>query len=313
MKNRKKFTNDVIISLIIRSARESFLNTYNFIATFFGVTVVVFLMFNQNYGFPFWQSIFIGVVIYFFCFTIIFIKKAFVNFVKEYSRLNEFNVYGEAIKKLSTAFSILHNLGRSQDPTFEEIIKSFEEFCTIVKQVYDEITMSQNSVSIKIVLKPKATATNDHKVITLCRDIVNRNDREPKNGNIEHTITKNTCFHHFYINIGRKRGKYYINNDLLADTSYKNSSFEYYGKLPSTCNTVEDKIEHWTLPYKSEIVAPIAPLNSSDPTKELIGFICVDNSEQEPFLEKYDTHLLLGVTDGVYNLMKSFYDKGILK
>jgi hypothetical protein len=280
------------------------------LATLFGGVVVVFLVWNQNYNYSLTKSIFIGISFYALCFFVIFIGIAFKRFVVEYSRLNEYNVYGESVIKLSSAFSIIHNLNRMEEPTFEQIIHSFEEFCTIIKQAFDELTMSQTSVCIKIVIAPKKN--KDQRVITLCRDLICKHDREPKNGKVKHFIENNSCFQHFYTTLGRKKGKYYLNNNIVEDKSYKNSSFEYYGEIPSTTTDLKKRHDVWTLPYKSELVVPIAPLNSSNIKNELIGFLCVDSNDIDPFLDKYDPILLMGVADGVYNTMKFYNDKKIL-
>ncbi|GEM_PF-3421092 len=311
MKKKKELTHKDKLDFFLKGCKDAFFNTYYILATFFGGGVIAFLILNQNYSYSPIKSILFGIFVFALVFFIRLAYIFYIMFIHEVTEISELHPYGEAIKKLSYAFSIIHNLGRKEEPVFEDVIHSMEEFCTVIKQTFDDLTGCTHSVSVKIILKPKRG--NKQRVITLCRDLFSKNNREPHPSRSEHFIEDNSCFQYFYINIGRGKGKYYLNNHLPKDTSYKNSSFNYYGEVPNTGGSSdEDRSKNWTLPYKSELVVPLAPLNSSDLTKELFGFICLDCDQVGAFLEKYDPYVLMGIADGMYNTMKKFTDKNIL-
>ena len=56
----------------------------------------------------------------------------------------------------------------------------------------------------------------------------------------------------------------------------------------------------WPLPYKSNIVVPIVPLNTTN-LKEtrLQGYLCLDSSRSNAFDMDMDVQIMLGIADGI--------------
>ena len=78
--------------------------------------------------------------------------------------------------------------------------------------------------------------------------------------------------------------------------NYENSSWEIH--------KMNNDKDEWKLPYYSEIVVPIIPLENKNQDKyKILGFICVDSNKINCFTEKYDTAILLGVADGIYDII----------
>jgi hypothetical protein len=102
---------------------------------------------------------------------------------------------------------------------------------------------------------------------------------------------------------------YYLNNRLPADITYKNSSFQVYGELPTGCDTPTKRRKAWRLPYRSEVVVPITPIVviGGGRKKQFLGYLCVDCDSEDAFHDKYDVEMLRGVADGIYDLIKLTY------
>ena len=59
---------------------------------------------------------------------------------------------------------------------------------------------------------------------------------------------------------------------------------------------------------KSEIVVPISPIsyNSNARKNHFFGYLCVDCNEKDAFHKKYDVHNLLGLADGISDLLEQW-------
>lgn len=307
---RTIITDKVIRDVLLNTLLESLTSAYNFLASLFGGFIILFSFFHDSIDFELWQSIIIGIVIYIIIFGAIFNIKAVKNFAKVYYQANEFNLYGETIITLSAAFSIIHELERSNIIDFYYIMNRLESFCSVIQGVFHKLTGYKCSVSIKIHVEE--LNNEDPTVITLCRDIetTKNGEREKRNGSIKHFISQNSCFQHFYINIGKKRGRSYLNNNIVMDLNYKNTSFEFYDPKPTSVDP-EIRTKEWPLPYKSELVVPIK-LNEEDDNSSLIGFLCVDCEEINVFNKKYDPSMTIGIAEGIYNVLKKYKELGTL-
>lgn len=184
--------------------------------------------------------------------------------------------------------------------------------CNKIKELFEKRFNHTYSVSIKA-LGPEVDLNKiDPKtqVSTLFRDFNSYKSRsQPKI--IKHNIFENTCFIDIFYNINNVNKSHYLNNNLAEDKAYKNSSFQVYGELPEDISTIEERNKHWKLPYRSELVVPITPLEISDDNRifNFLGFLCVDCNEEDAFHSKYDTQMLKGVADGIYDIIKLKYSK----
>ncbi len=299
----------------------------------FSTAVCTFFFFEKYLEFEFYRSLRYGVGVVILSFLI----KLIITYIKliddlekkvqeknnQIDALNEKNkrkelitgyfYYGEVILNLKDTFSVFHQL-RSKTGQLEdkEVVQALVVLCNNLKYVYEKRFSYKYSVCVKL-LGPQIdwdNITHHTPVSTICRDENSYRSRSQPN-TVIHNIFSNTCFVEIFNNIHNPDKSFYINNDLPEDKYYKNSSFNVYGELPESADSIEERRKHWTLPYKSEIVVPISPLNSTldDRLKEFMGYLCVDCNEENAFHSKYDVGTLRGVADGVYDLVKTAFKK----
>jgi len=300
-------TKEKITKIITQSLYKSALRTYNLIGGFLGGFVIVFFSERDKEGNLTLNSIFYGILVFLILWLIISLFTTLRKLTEELVLVENTDKYGKAIKLLSFAFADLHEYERHGKFDLESMVLFFEKFSTLLKHTFDDILPVKCNVCIKIVVKNEEDINNP-RIITFARDLPSKMVREPNSENSKHFVDNNSCYKHFYTNIGKKKGDFYLNNNLIKDSKYMNSSHNFYGNLPENCASEGERLENWKLPYKSELVVPIVPLNTSDPHKEIIGFLCIDANEIEVFAEKYDPYLLLGTADGIYNVMKLYYE-----
>lgn len=201
-------------------------------------------------------------------------------------------MYGEAIILLRDAFSRVHHLRKLDKIEDKEFISTMTVFCNHLKAIFDKKTKGNCSVSIKVPVK--GTVNETTQVINFCRDSVATKVRDTKLYNeISHTIIGNTAYQKVLNSIlrGSKEKFHYINNNIPNSKDYENTSVDSYVNKQ--------------LPYESELVYPLVPhmWESKVNNYECIGFICVDCNKREVFDDKYDTALISGVADGIYDLI----------
>jgi hypothetical protein len=227
------------------------------------------------------------------------------------------NYYGEAIIILKDSFSKFHSL-RKKSTTIDaaidkkEMVSTLSVLCNNVKDLFEKRFKHNYSVCIKI-LGPNVDLqdiTAYAQIATLCRDEKSYKSRSQPGG-VQHNIFENTCFNEIFHNIDDHNKSHYLNNDLTEDKYYKNSSSKIYGEIPDDCSTVEERRKNWKLPYRSELVVPIAPidLDNSERRKQFLGYLCVDCNEVDAFHLKYDVAMLKGVADGIFDIIKYTYNK----
>ena len=280
---------------------ESFKKTYKsklfrWFSGSVGALNVILLVGKNYFELPLQLSIVIGVCAILGLFLIVFLYFLLNTALKYYLRKRKESLYGEAIIYLKDSFGKIHFL-RKDDNLNEETLKiALSFFCEQLKIFFDKKTKSKCSVSIKVFrnITDHENAANA-KLYNLCRnkDAQYRDTDDYKAQN--HSVFNNSCF----INILTKitSGKpssslFYANNDLENTRDYQNTSWSIH--------QLKNKKDPWKLPYRSELVVPIISIESKNP---LIGFICVDSDETEVFHEKYDSALMQGVADGIYDLI----------
>lgn len=285
---------------------ESFRKTYKskvlnwlFLGSIGAINVI--LQIGKTYfGLTLESSVIIGICISVGIFLMIFLYFILTTRIKYYLRKKKESLYGEAIIYLKDSFGKIHFLRKDDNLNEETLKNSLAFFCQQLKVFFDKKTKSKCSVSIKVFrnIVNHETAANA-KLYNLCRDkdALYRDTDIYKNQN--HSVFNNTCFRVVLTKITSGKppnNLHYINNDLENTKDYQNTSWAIHQK--------KDVTDNWELPYKSELVVPIIPLESlTDNKYQLIGFICVDSDETEVFHEKYDSALIQGVADGIYDLI----------
>lgn len=225
-------------------------------------------------------------ILYFLRFLLIFIKES----LKYYHEVYKNSIYGDAIVTLKDCFAEVHYYRKTPGFQDEEFMRSMMLFCNNLKIIFDKITNSNCSVSIKV---PVAENFVSEKTVlkNLTRDNSNKNRDTDEYKKIKHTIIGNSAFNNCLNKvITNKSEKFYVNNNVNKANNYLNTSKSCY----------PDEI----LPYNSELVQPITPKKSISPNNfDCHGFICVDSNNENAFDEKYAPAILEGVSDGIFDLI----------
>jgi hypothetical protein len=219
-------------------------------------------------------------------FLLIFVKESLKYFHQVYVN----SVYGEAIIILKDSFASTHFYRKTPGHNDEEFMKSMMLFCNSLKEIYDKIIKAETSVSIKVPIRD--TGVQEQTILmNLTRDTKHFSRDTEKYKSIKHTIIGNTPFAYCFNKvINNASNKVYINNKVNETENYNNTSIDCY--------------EDGKLPYNSELVFPIVPiLNESKHNFICHGFICVDTIKKEAFKSKYDSAIIEGVADGIYDLI----------
>lgn len=223
--------------------------------------------------------------------------------------IKKYNYYGEVLIALKDIFSQINKIKRSPDTTKKDISNQLIRVSNRLKSIFEKRLNKNYSVSIKVILKDEDLPINDSsEVTTLIRDEESYFERRDNAGNgNKHLIKENTCFKEILKNIEYPNKSFFFSNNLVNLENYCNSSVKDYGVMPKN---IEDKKrdEYWTLPYKSEIVVPISPISytSNERKNHFYGYLCVDCNETDGFHKKYDVHNLLGIADGVSDLLEQW-------
>lgn len=219
-------------------------------------------------------------------FILIFFKESLKYFHQVYVN----SVYGDAIMILKDNFATTHYYRKSPGHNDEEFMKSMILFCNGLKEIYDRILKSDTCVSIKVPIRD--TSVQEHTTLmNLIRDAKHNSRDTQQYKEIKHTIIGNSPFSYCFSKVvNNSKEKAYINNRVNETENYNNTSRECY--------------ENGILPYNSELVYPIVPiLNESKINSICHGFICIDSVKRDAFKSKYDTAILEGVADGLYDLI----------
>jgi hypothetical protein len=234
----------------------------------------------------FYYGIYAILGLYIIRFVPIFTQKS----LKYYHEIYKNSTYGDAIILLKDCFAEVHYFRKTDEFKEDEFMKSMMNFCDNLKKIFDKITQSECSVSIKVPVKDsKVVETTQLKNLT--RDNSNKNRDTSEYSKIKHTIIGNTAFNNTLNKvITNKSDKFYINNSVNKTQNYLNTS--------KSCYPEE------ILPYNSELVHSISPKKSLDSKNfDCHGFLCVDSKNENAFDNKYCPAILEGVCDGIYDLI----------
>lgn len=238
--------------------------------------------------------------------------KAEVNTLNdEIANLQSDNKYRYSYVHLNSGFSGIHSITRGENSATDMRTVAFEKLCTHIGQMFLSVKGKKCGVCIKVFVKDGKETFRNSRVETFVRDQQFNNARNhDKEGKIEHFLYKNSDFERILDELGGPKGQVYIDNNIPIRRDYKNSSFELHGLpwrggLPEDWND-EQRRENWPLPYRSTIIVPICPNVSSERTiDKLLGFFCVDCSEEDVFNQDSDGQILIGVADGIYNVFRN--------
>jgi hypothetical protein len=261
-----------------------------------GVTLWLGVTKNQSVSISGWI---LGVFALIFFFESIIIKVKWGR-----SRL-----YGECLPIINSAFSNMHEVLRSQQGKEVDLREGYlvsKDLCERLADAFSLITGARCSVSIRCL----SSAHGDLESFAFARSSYqcerrkyNDNESNDVEGEkIIHYIKNNTDFHEIIENIGKIEGRYFICNYLPLKKDYQNTSFKTYG-APSRFLFMRPF--NWSLPYRSTLVVPICPdIADRRTADDLLGFLCVDSRRSNVFKKDYDTDLMIGMADGLYDLIE---------
>jgi len=282
----------VIIEIIVKSGKEALRGWYwKWLFGSFPALCAVLLFAKNFLEQSLISSIKIAAIVIGLLIGIRFILRGLINSFKYLHELYKESSYGDAIIRLKQSFGKVHYYRKTpgyQDPEFME---SVIDFCNGLKEIFDKITNSDTSVSIKV---PTQSHVDERTVLkNLCRDSEHYKGRNTTEyNNASHTIIGNTCFSKTLNNVLKgSDNRYYINNDIENTKDYENTSKGCFNQTTK-------------LPYKSEIVHAIVPLyNSNNSNMVCHGFLCIDSNKINAFDEKYAIAIIEGVADGIYDII----------
>jgi hypothetical protein len=297
------------MKVYLQSLRSVFFSVGKWLFGSLGSSVATFFIFVTILKWSFLDSLLTSFSIYVGVSILIGTIRFCLPFGKKNNVYPNKNPYGEAIGTLAEGFARIHYHRKNKNPNAQNIVDTLVFICTCIKRIFESKTGWKCSVSIKVLtsnvlisdeIKPEA------EVITLCRD---EDSISRANGKkVIHNIFNNSCFSYILDNIAKPKGKFYINNNLPADKTYRNTSFEVYGEVSDKFETENERTKNWTLPYMSEIVVPITPMIELNRQKnEMIGYLCVDCSPKNAFNTVYDIPMIRGVADGIYDILEAIY------
>jgi hypothetical protein len=220
--------------------------------------------------------------------------------------------YGHVLSCLNQGFSHVHAAMRNPNPTPETIMKSVGKLCDSLATAFSVVTGTPCAIAVKL-LSSKAGGDPGVRirVVTMCRNSESEAQRDYPGD--YHWLQDNTAFVSILENLSSARGRFFFSNRLPWYDGYRNTSFQAVGGAPQVANIPVwrewMRYWKWKLPYKSTVVAPICPgINTERKVDNLIGFLCVDSPRMGVFRERFDTEVMGGVADGIFNAVARYVE-----
>lgn len=250
------------------------------LAGFFGTPLLL-----KNLGFleeqiQWWFYVLIIIII----FLVFYIVSLFYNLWLLLHNLYVDSIFFEIIeirKDMSVLFNDFINKNNS-DVSYQ---RSFlTSYCDKIKSCFDKLLNADINVSIKVIVPEpnRPSGNHDAKVCNLCRDSKSVTRDTEKYMNANHTLFGNTTFSTIVNSVSRNKTSkfYYLNNDILADDNYQNTSIDLH-------------IQNG-LPYRSELVVPIF-INRQGENVDfgILGFVCLDCAKENIFKKHIDCEINL--------------------
>lgn len=235
------------------------------------------------------SALYAGIIVvslYVLRFLLIFGKESLKYFHEVYQNSS----YGDAIVILKDCFAEVHYYRKSDGFQEDEFVKAMMLFCNNLKVIFDKLTKSNCSVSIKVPVREE-NVTPLTVLKNLTRD-TNHSTRDTKTYmETEYTINGNTAFNNTLNKvITNDSKKYYINNFIASTDNYLSTSKKCY--------------PNGQLPYKSELVHSISPIKSlAKNNYDCYGFLCIDSDKENVFINNYYPELVEGVCDGIADII----------
>lgn len=270
-----------------------------------GTTIALFLIGKNIFSLTIEKSIYFGTGLFFIIwilrFTYFFCKITIAFLFSVYKE----SIYGDAIILLNGAFANIHSFRKNDTFNEEDFKTCLSLMCNNLKLIFDKKTGGNCGVSIKAIVQTNThlPISADAEIVNLSRDESTLSRNTEKYQNTKHQVFSNSCYNIIFDNISKDRKKmlYYYNNDIPPKRPVENDDMSNIRHSDVYMNTSYDVYENG-LPYKSELVCPIIPLISKGKVFNIVGFICVDCDKKNAFDSKYDTFILSGVADGMYDL-----------
>jgi len=302
---------------------QSFKTSVKWYLGSFGGAVATFFFFDKYIGLKPYVSVVCGVGI----FTITFLVGIVLAYIKLYKvkvaeqraniemlntakrkeeLLTQDDFYGEAISVLTKIFSKVHSLRKLDKIEKVQITEVMSSLCGELKKLF-ELRIKDNTYSVIIFLfGPMNQSENilDTEVTPSFYD--ESSFHKKRNAQTKHTIYSNTSFLEIFQNLLDPAGCYFFQNHLPVQILYKNSYSNIYGTVSREIESPEDRRKTWTLPFRSEIVVPLAPIEIPDTErkKQFLGYLAVNCNNEFAFHKKYDVNMLRGIADGIYDIIK---------
>jgi hypothetical protein len=219
-----------------------------------------------------------------------FILIAVRDGLKYYHEVYKNSAYGDAIIDLNNIFSNIHLYRKTPGHQDEEFMKIMINLCNGLQKIFSTIIKEDCCVSVKVPVS--GARLNEQAVLmNLTRDLKHTSrDNNAEYNNTQHTLIANSAFTIAFNKVVKNKSeKYYLNNKVNSTENYENTSKECY--------------EDGVLPYNSELVYPITPMQATVKNNDCIGFLCVDTKKIGAFSTKYEVAILQGVSDGIYDLI----------
>lgn len=218
--------------------------------------------------------------------------------------------YSEATKPIHNALhntrDAYHYLDWCDSEDHNDYVFDEERLCHYMTSTLTSVSVAFSLVSGTMCRSSiKVIGQNDEGhlyVTTLARDSASKVNNEERDGEEkdQHLVSSNTDFHL----IAENNKNYFFEGNLPKYPNYLNTSSRKISK--------SEKNE-WHLPYKSTVVWPIRYLytkkdkeSADGVTERLLGFLTIDSSSVNAFIERYDVEMGAIIADGLYPVLDAY-------
>lgn len=264
---------------------------WQFLFSGFGSTLTFFLLGKNFMNMPLLKSVAFSGIITILIFAVLVGWYMIKDLVCRFWLHRSGNVWGMAIVSLKDAYADIHDLRKQDNVTDEQLLSVMTNLCDKLKEIFDNKTKADCSVSIKVPIS-KVDNPRDMEVRNLCRDSQHYGRDTERYQQAHHTVQGNTA----YLEVVNK----ILDNE--TDLAYVNKNIN---NTPTYHNTSKDCYNNGLLDYNSELVYPILPIRRDGHDYRLFGFICADCKRPDAFEEKgLEVDMIQGVADGIYDIIE---------
>lgn len=254
------------------------------------------------------ESLLLGAFLVYFAVLLIFL----ILFTFKFARKSR---YSEATKCLHSALhasrDAYHYLDWCKSDDHKKIQFNEKQLCSYMKTTLTSIADAFTIVTgVRCRCSIKVLGQDDKNqlfVKTLARDEVSRTECKQKDSSETnaHLVSLNTDF----CEITEGNLDYFFVGNLTKYVNYTNTSMKKHNGFRG---------KKWTLPYKSTIVWPIRYVydefetgngndtNENDTNEDLYGFLTVDSSSMNAFIERYDVQMGALLADALFPVLNAY-------